>query len=153
MLIIFMKKKKKISKSIKLMKNKKIFFFQFLNVKGKLEQHFENLANKYPIRDFETEMLNYCADVTESLEPPALTTKSKNDELSNELFHIPGRYDGGIDIPMSDDEYIEDTNKNPPQFENNTTDGKKRRLSETDKSNEMMKKNKHEEISSFQKQS
>ncbi|CAB4489224.1 unnamed protein product [Rhizophagus irregularis] len=125
---------------------------EFLNVKGKLEQHFENLANKYPIRTFETDMLNYCADVTGSLEPPALMTKSKNDELSNDLFHIPGRYDGGIDIPMSDDDdyyYIEDTNKNPPQSENKYTDVKKRRLSETDKSNEMSKKNKNEEVSSF----
>ncbi|GBB93246.1 hypothetical protein RclHR1_21390001 [Rhizophagus clarus] len=122
---------------------------EFLNVKGKLEQHFENLANKYPIRKFETDMLNYCADVTESLEPPALTTKNKNDELSNDLFHIPGRYDGGIDIPMSDDEYIEDI-RNPSQYQNNNTDGKKRRLSEADKFNESTKKNKNEEILSFQ---
>lgn len=98
-------------------------------------------------------MLNYCADVTKSIEPPALMMKNKNDELSNGLFHIPGRYDGGIDIPMSDDEDIEDTNKDPPQSKNKYTDGKKRRLSETDKSNEMSKKNKNEEVSSFQKQS
>uniref|UniRef100_A0A1D1ZH56 Uncharacterized protein n=1 Tax=Anthurium amnicola TaxID=1678845 RepID=A0A1D1ZH56_9ARAE len=117
---------------------------EFLNVKGKLEQHFENLANKYPIRDFEKDMLNYCANVTESLEPPALTTEHKanknNDKLSNELFHIPGRYDGGIDIPMSDDDDIDCTNyKNP-------SDGKKRRLSESEKSNESIKKNKNEEV-------
>ncbi|RIA85532.1 hypothetical protein C1645_781666 [Glomus cerebriforme] len=129
---------------------------EFLNVKGKLEQHFENLANKYPIRNFEKEMLNYCADVTESLEPPALmaehkTNKNNNDHLPNELFHIPGRYDGGIDIPMSDDEDMEDINyKDPSQYENDNTDVKKRRLSESDKSKEMTKKNKSEEVLSFQ---
>src|SRR4051794_4141429 len=101
-------------------------------------------------------MLNYCADVTGSLGTPALMTGHKslknNNDLSSELFHIPGRYCGGIDIPMSDDDfndnYDENTdantnynyNGNPSQSENNNMDGKKRRLSESDKSKEMIKK-------------
>jgi hypothetical protein len=130
---------------------------EFLNVKGKLEQHFENLANKYPIRKFETEMLNYCADVTGSLETPALMTGHKslknNNGLSSELFHIPGRYYEGIDIPISDDDYddcdndMENTNYNNNGNPENNNDGKKRRLSESDKFKEMVKKTKSEEIS------
>ncbi|CAG8454547.1 5922_t:CDS:2 [Diversispora eburnea] len=39
---------------------------EFLNVKGKLEQHFENLAIKYPLRHLEEEMLGYCRNVANS---------------------------------------------------------------------------------------
>lgn len=80
-----------------------------MNVKGKLEQHFVNLAIKYPIRHFEEEMLAYCKNVASFMDVPALMTihnisLTNNDKLPIELFHIPGRYHGGIDIPMSEED-------------------------------------------------
>ncbi|RHZ84422.1 hypothetical protein Glove_82g88 [Diversispora epigaea] len=90
---------------------------EFLNVKGKLEQHFENLAIKYPIRHLEEEMLAYCKNVASFMDVPALMTihnisLTDNEEFPIELFPIPGRYYGGIDIPMSEEEEGEENNDN-----------------------------------------
>ncbi|CAG8554448.1 2457_t:CDS:2 [Funneliformis caledonium] len=110
---------------------------------GKLEEHLENLANKYSVRNFETGMLNYCQKVTGCLDIPTLTNYN---DLPGEI--IPGEYHGGIDIPMSDEEDTEeDTNYGHDrdlQFEDDKDENnlKKRRLSESDgsKSQEIKKK-------------
>ena len=74
---------------------------------------------------------------------------SNDNELSNELFHIPGRYNGEIDIPMSDDDdYTEDNHNNINERSN--MDGKKRRLPESNRSKELFKKKKNEEVLSLQ---
>ncbi|CAG8507355.1 12586_t:CDS:2 [Acaulospora morrowiae] len=81
---------------------------EFLNVEGKLEQHFENLAAKYPICDFETEMLAYCTNVANFMDVPALITlykESTNNGLLVEPSQVSGDYNGGIDIPMSENEF------------------------------------------------
>ncbi|CAG8442796.1 6490_t:CDS:2 [Acaulospora colombiana] len=74
---------------------------EFLNVQGKLEQHFANLAMKYPVCNLEAEMLAYCTNVLSFVDAPALVKLHTNDEL----FNVSGRYGDGIDIPMSEDEF------------------------------------------------
>ena len=97
-------------------------------------------------------MLNYCQRVTGCLKTPTLIEEHKNNINYNELPSeiLSGRYNGGIDIPMSDEEEdLEDINDS--QFENNDTDEnnlKKRRLSDSDggKFKEIKKKKNEERI-------
>ncbi|CAG8435763.1 6476_t:CDS:2, partial [Scutellospora calospora] len=93
---------------------KKARMEEFLNVKGKLEQHFENLAQKYPIRDLEIEMYKYCNKVSSTyMKVPELISVHRSSTTNNdfplELFHIPGIYNGGINIPVSDDDLDDNT--------------------------------------------
>ncbi|CAG8793201.1 30623_t:CDS:2, partial [Racocetra persica] len=82
---------------------KKARMEEFLNVKGKLDQHFENLAQKYPIHDLEIEMYKYCSKVNSTyMKAPELITlhgASTNLDFPVELFQIPG---DGLNLQIPD---------------------------------------------------
>ncbi|CAG8750291.1 11488_t:CDS:2, partial [Racocetra fulgida] len=86
---------------------KKARMEEFLNVKGKLDQHFENLAQKYSIHDLEIEMYKYCSKINSTyMKVPELITlhgASTNPDFPVELFQIPGRYNGdGLNLQIPD---------------------------------------------------
>ncbi|RIB04085.1 hypothetical protein C2G38_2149193 [Gigaspora rosea] len=126
---------------------KKVRMEEFLNVKGKLEQHFENLAQKYPIRDLEIEMYNYCSKINSTyMKLPELITLHKastNPDFPVELFHIPGKYNGGINIPMSDDDLDDDINVQISDSRNLCEDAQKKRHILDDNDIKQLKKRKN----------
>ncbi|CAG8711527.1 4334_t:CDS:2 [Dentiscutata erythropus] len=126
---------------------KKARMEEFLNVKGKLEQHFENLARKYPIRDLEIEMYNFCSKINSNyMKIPELITLHKastNPDLPVELFHIPGKYNGGINIPISNDDSDDDMNVQISDSCNHCEDGQKKRHILEDNEIKQLKKRKN----------
>ncbi|CAG8711375.1 43451_t:CDS:2 [Gigaspora margarita] len=126
---------------------KKARMEEFLNVKGKLEQHFENLAQKYPIHDLEIEMYNYCSKINSTyMKLPELITLHKastNPDFPVELFHIPGKYNGGINIPMSDDDLDDDLNVQISDSSNHCEDGQKKHHILEDNDIKQLKKRKN----------